>query len=325
MVSVIMPAYNAEKYIGKAIESILAQTYTDLELLIIEDASTDHTLERIKTYQDNRIRVFENSENMGISFSTNIGLRESRGEYVALMDDDDIAVKERLEIQVKYLDEHREIDILGGRSAIIDENGDLLDVEDHPRNNPKYIKSVLLFHCLDFRNGTTMMRSSFIKNHALCYRENCFGMQDYKFFIESSKVGNISSVDKVLLLYRMHGLNETQKEIQGNREERAEKYFEFQCDSLKASGFQLDEKGKLLIRKFLKEGGGVCGSYEEFKEFVGVLAELLKQAENLEVDYYKELEFHCRSLAAMQIIRMKSFNMELLLNGADSMKGVRAN
>lgn len=313
MVSVIMPAYNAEKYIGKAIESILAQTYKDLELLIIEDASTDHTLEMIKTYQDNRIRVFENSANRGISFSTNIGLRESKGEYVALMDDDDIAVKERLEIQVNYLDEHGEIDILGGRSAIIDANGDLLDVEDHPRNNPKYIKSLLLFHCLDFRNGTTMMRNSFIKKHNLSYRENCFGMQDYKFFIESSKVGNISSVDKVLLLYRMHGLNETQKEIQESREERAEKYFEFQCDSLKSSGFQLDEKGKLLIRKFLKEDGGVCGSYEEFKEFVGVLAEILKQAKSMKVDYYKELEFYCRSLVAMQIIRMKSFNMELLL------------
>lgn len=313
MVSVIMPAYNAEKYIGKAIESILTQTYTDLELLIIEDASTDHTLEIIKTYKDNRIRVFENSKNMGISFSTNIGLRESKGEYIALMDDDDIAVGKRLEIQVNYLDEHREIDILGGRSAIIDENGDLLDVEDHPRNNPKYIKSVLLFHCLDFRNGTTMMRRAFIKKHDLYYRENCFGMQDYKFFIESSKVGNISSVDKVLLLYRIHGLNETQKEIHENREGRAEKYFEFQCDSLKSSGFQLDEKGKLLIRNFLKEGGGVCGSYEEFKELVGVLAEILKQAKSMEVDYYKELEFYCRSLAAMQIIRMKSFNMELLL------------
>lgn len=313
MVSVIMPAYNAEKYIEKAIESILMQTYEDLELLIIEDASTDHTLEIIKKYDDKRIRLFENSENRGISFSTNIGLRESRGEYIALMDDDDIAVRERLEIQVKYLEEHQEIDILGGRSAFIDEDGNVIDVENQPRNNPKYIKSILMFRCLDFRNGTTMMRNTFIKKHGLYYRENCFGMQDFKFFIESSKVGNISSVNNIVLFYRIHGQNETQRQMFEKKAEREEKYFEFQCDSLQTSGYHLDGKAKCLIRKVLRESGGVCVDYEEFKEFVTVFIELLEQARKMDVDYYQELEHFIKSLIAMQTIRMKNFSVEMFL------------
>lgn len=315
MVSVIMPAYNAEKYIGKAIESILMQTYADLELLVIEDASTDHTLEIIKKYDDNRIRIFENFENKGISFSTNIGLRESRGKYIALMDDDDIAARERLEIQVKYLEGHKEIDILGGRSAIIDENGNVIDVENQPRNNPKYIRAVLLFNCLDFRNGTTMIRSEFLRKHNLYYRENCFGMQDYKFFIESSKIGNISSVDKILLYYRIHGGNETYREKKMKKAERASKYFEFQCDSLEASGYQLDKTSKTLIQKLLREGGGVCDNYEEFGRFVNVFVEILCQARKMEVDYYQELEHLCKSLIALQTIRMKNFSVDMYLRG----------
>lgn len=308
-----MPAYNAERYIGKAIESILGQTYTDLELLIIDDASTDRTLEIIKSYSDNRIRVFENPENKGISFSTNIGLRESRGEYIALMDDDDMAVRERLDIQVKYLDAHHEIDILGGRSAVIDENDNLIDVDNPPRNNPNYIKAILLFSSLDFRNGTTMMRNAFVKKQNISYRENCFGMQDYKFFIECSKMGKISAVNQILLLYRIHEFNETQRQLNDNGEKRAEKYLDFQCDSLRTSGYRIDEKEKQLIRKFFREDGGICDNYKDFRMVVQFFMKLLHQAEDMEVDYYEELEHLCKSLVSVQTIKMKNFSIEMFL------------
>ena len=91
LVSVIMPAYNGEKYIGAAIESILNQTYDNFELVIIEDKSTDNTLKVIQEYNDSRISLFLNSSNRGIAYSTNLGIAKSKGEYIALLDDDDLA------------------------------------------------------------------------------------------------------------------------------------------------------------------------------------------------------------------------------------------
>lgn len=318
MVSVVMPAYNAEKYIGKAIESIINQTYTDFELIIIEDASTDHTLEEIKKYKDSRIRLFKNSVNRGIAFSTNVGLRESKGTYIALLDDDDMAAKERLELQVQYMDTHTDIDILGGRSIAIDENDRYLRIENEPRNNPKYMKSLLLFKRVDFRNGTTMIRTSFLRKYGLYYQEGCLGMQDYRFFIDSSKVGNISSINKILLYSRVHESSETVRTKREKRVERAEKYFEFQISSLQLSGYHMDDNSMYLIRKLFSEEGTVCSNYEEFKKLVNVFSILLKQARNMSVDYYNELEHLCKVIIAEQATKMKNFTVELFLGTSNA-------
>lgn len=313
MVSVVMPAYNAEKYIKKAIDSILTQTYQDFELLIIEDCSTDHTLGIIQSCQDSRIRLFKNEVNRGIAYSTNIGLRESRGEYIALLDDDDMAVRERLEIQKTYLDAHPEIDVLGGRSVTIDENDTYLWIENEPRKNPRYIEALLLFKRVDFRNGTTMFRKSFIEKHSLSYREACFGMQDYQFFVESSKVGNISSVGNILLLSRVHEENKTAVEKAQRGAKRAEKYFALQKESLKASGYQLQDTSMQLIGKLFSEEGALCDDYEEYRKLVKILEELMEQAGAMNVNYLRELEHLCKTILADQAVRMRNFEIGMFL------------
>ena len=101
LVSVIMPAYNAEEYIGEAISSILSQTYEKLELIVVEDCSTDNTIGQIDKYRDdNRIVVIKNPVNKGISYSTNTGIGTAKGKYIALLDDDDMAAVNRIELQV---------------------------------------------------------------------------------------------------------------------------------------------------------------------------------------------------------------------------------
>lgn len=107
-VSVIMPAYNAEKFIEKTINSILNQTYTDFELLIIDDCSTDNTMDVVRRIKDNRIRIINNKTNQGIAKSRNIGLANAKGEYIALMDNDDLTVVDRFEKEVCYLENHPE-------------------------------------------------------------------------------------------------------------------------------------------------------------------------------------------------------------------------
>lgn len=306
-VSVIMPAYNADRYIGSAIDSILAQTYTNFELIIIEDCSTDKTLEVIRQYTDSRIKLLENQINRGIAYSTNRGIDCAKGKYIALMDDDDIAVEERLKLQTEYLEKHTEIDVLGGRSNEMDEEGNLIRWGGIPRNNPKYIKTILLFRCMDFRNGTTMIRKSFIDSYNLRYHEDCYGMQDFKFFIDSSKVGNISTIGNLLMYYRVHDNNETKKRMRNSRDQRKQKYAEFQRDSLKASGYILDENKLSIINKALAEYDGGCENKEELEALYEAFREIMKQAKGMDVDYYRELEHYCKLKLSEQVKRLIRF------------------
>lgn len=126
MVSVIMPAYNCEKYIGMAIESVLAQSVS-FELIIIEDRSLDGTLKVIKKYtDDNRIILIENEKNMGVALSRNRGVENASGKYVAFLDSDDYWTKDKLSKQVALMEEKKAVLSSTGRQ-LIDDNGELIN------------------------------------------------------------------------------------------------------------------------------------------------------------------------------------------------------
>ncbi|GFI46948.1 UDP-Glc:alpha-D-GlcNAc-diphosphoundecaprenol beta-1,3-glucosyltransferase WfgD [Lachnospiraceae bacterium] len=307
LVSVVMPAYNAEKYICIAIESILNQTYKDFELIIIEDGSEDSTLEKIELYNDTRIRLICNKENRGIAYATNMGIECSKGKYIALMDDDDIAVVERLRLQVDFLEKNPEIDVLGGRSNVIDSHGKLLCQGGIPRYNPKYIKAMLLFRCTGFSNGTTMMRKDFIDKYSLRYQEDCYGMQDFKFFIDSSKKGNISSISDLLLYYRNHNANETKNRLKNNIKERKYTYAKFQRESLNISGYKLDREKMLAINTYLAEYGEGCRNKKELQLLYEAFSDIICQARNMKVDYLEELEHYCKLTLSNQVKNLIHF------------------
>ena len=123
-VSVVMPAYNAEKYIGEAIESILNQTFRNFEFIIINDGSVDRTKEIIQEYDDPRIVLLENDKNSGIVVTLNKGVDAATGEYIARMDADDIALSNRIEQQVMFLNTHRNIGVVGSALQIFGEEID---------------------------------------------------------------------------------------------------------------------------------------------------------------------------------------------------------
>lgn len=125
LVSVVMPAFNAEQYIYQSIESILNQTYRNFEFIIIDDASTDSTWKIIKSYQkkDARIRAYKNKKNLYIAGVRNLLINKVRGEYVAWQDADDISISDRLFQQVQYLNEHPSVGIVGGYLLFFDETG----------------------------------------------------------------------------------------------------------------------------------------------------------------------------------------------------------
>lgn len=136
LVSVVMPVYNTEEFLAEAIESILSQTYTNFEFIIINDGSTDTSPEIMAKYaeQDKRIKIL-NQKNSGISTALNNGIAISKGKYIARMDADDISLPERFEKQVQFLENHPDIILLGGDCEYIDKNGKSVMVNITPKTN----------------------------------------------------------------------------------------------------------------------------------------------------------------------------------------------
>lgn len=187
MVSVIMPVYNREKLVGRAISSILKQSYTDFEFIIIDDGSTDGTVDVLKKYaeQDRRIKLFINVKNKGIAFSRNRGLSIAKGKYIAIMDSDDFSEPKRLERSVKFMEKHPEIDILSGGLADINsrEEKDLYDEQDGKERIriPGEIEINLMFYNV-VPNITTFIRKSFIVDNRITYNPAFLSAEDYDFW-----------------------------------------------------------------------------------------------------------------------------------------------
>lgn len=152
-----MPVYNAEKYLGTAIESILNQTFRDFEFIIINDGSTDSSADIIRSYHDQRILLIENPINVGITSTMNRGLSMGRGEYIARMDADDISMPTRLEKQLDFLIHNKNIGVVGSAIRIIDHNGKPHHTSSFPQED-SLIRWTMCFSN-PMANGSLMMRS----------------------------------------------------------------------------------------------------------------------------------------------------------------------
>ena len=279
-VSVIMPSYNKEKYIGEAIESIIRQTFSDWELIIIDDCSTDHSVEVIRSYQDDRIRFYENSFNIGIAEIRNRGIALATGKYIALLDADDISLPERLEKEIAFLDEYPEVDVVFGGFKEIDGEGIIRETYFTPLKNPDYIKANLMIMDV-IPNGSCMYRKDFIVQHGIRYRDGYLGMDDYLFWVECSLHGRISGMTDVFLLWRNTSNNGTNvyKYSPEYRETRERKYSEILSFALKENGFQLNEKELDFYCKVLSEYKYKLQNEKEIQEWYRLIRKICRQAE----------------------------------------------
>lgn len=194
-----MPVYNAEKYLKEAIDSILNQSFTDFEFIIIDDGSVDGSLNIIKAYDDPRIKLFCNEQNKGLVYTLNKGLRLSKGKYVARMDSDDICVKDRLKLQVTFLEKNSSISILGGSLQY-------LGTEYHkhfPLDNEKI--KILLLQRTAFVHPCIMFRRCDLVNHSLFYDVDYEYAEDYHLWTTASIRGlKMANLDDILIYYRQH-------------------------------------------------------------------------------------------------------------------------
>lgn len=202
-VSVIIPVFNAEKYLHQAIQSILFQTFTDFELIIIDDGSTDNSLTILQSFDDIRIKLIQNQGNQGISTSLNKGIDLAKGKYIARMDADDIAMPERLEKQVAFLEKNPNIDLLGSSIENIDYLGKSkgFDIADYKKER---IECLLVFTC-PLYHPTIMAKKTVFEE--LKYDLNYDGVEDWELWIRIVKKYTIIRTSDVLLQYRRHDNN----------------------------------------------------------------------------------------------------------------------
>ncbi|MCR5765896.1 MAG: glycosyltransferase, partial [Treponema sp.] len=251
----------------------------------------DSTMDIVRSIKDPRIRIIENEKNMGIAFSRNRGLEEACGEYIALMDHDDLCPLNRFEIESTFLDSHADIDVVGGACAIIDEFDNILKEGGIPWHTPFRNKAELIF--VDtVANGSAMFRTSFIKNNNLSYKDNCLGMEDYMFWVEASKYGKITNLDDVLLLWRDSQNNETKKNIENKKIERAQKYSEIQAKALEINGISLTADELSLFCNVFAEGKTEKETFETLQNVYKVLQKIMAQSETQENS--KEIKQACR-------------------------------
>lgn len=206
-VNIIMSVYNQEMYLNECIDSLLNQSYTDYELIIINDGSVDNSEKIILSYKDERINYLSNKENKGLIYSLNLGIALSQQTdciYIARMDSDDIAVKTRLAQQVAYLDSNPEVGLLGGAMEFFGKN--ISSTKKYAPSSEKKIISTF-FSYNPFYHPTMMFRKTLVTNKK--YSFNFPKYEDYGLWIDLIGTCKFHNLTNVLVLYRRHNTSVT--------------------------------------------------------------------------------------------------------------------
>ena len=208
VISVMMPVYNGERFLSKAIRSILRQSFEDFEFIIINDGSTDKTEEIIRSFNDPRIVYKKNGANLGLAQSFNVGIDAARGEYLARMDADDISLPNRLEKQLGFLEREPQIGIVGSSILIIDESDKEIAFHSRPEDHTN-IKFSSLFSSPMY-HPTVMGRMEIFKKHR--YNETFSNSEDYDLWNRLLFEAGIhfANIAEPLILYRVYPQSFTQ-------------------------------------------------------------------------------------------------------------------
>ena len=213
LLTVLMPVYNAEKFLAESINSILSQTYSNFEFVILDDASTDNSLKIIKAYakEDKRIKVLINNKNQKTAKSRNILLKKTTTEFIAWMDADDVSSPHWLQTQMDFLKQNPKIDVV---SCHWDFFGDREFILKRPFLDSQ-IKSAFLLDCT-FGTGGSMIKMKKIRANKIFFNEQLESAEDYDYWVKSFSVLSFAAVDKILYRYRIHNAqeSETNKEKQ---------------------------------------------------------------------------------------------------------------
>lgn len=214
LVSVVMPVYNGSRFVGKAIESILNQTYTRWELLVADSGSGDNTWEILKKYKrqaPKKIRLLRLHKNGGAFSAANVLFQFAKGDYIAPMDADDVSNRQRFTKEASFLQTHPDVILVGSNARIIDARGRGIGFKTCPNTNEEIYRSFALVNPII--HPSCMIRRSLLPQRDFLYYTNFGVNSDYYTFFDWFHCGKFANIPEYLLSYRIHGANSSLTDI----------------------------------------------------------------------------------------------------------------
>ena len=204
LVSVIITAFNAAPFIEEAVISIMGQSYKNLEILIVDDGSTDNTWQILKKLakRDKRIKLIRLEKNLGPSLASNEAIKQAQGEFIARMDADDVAFADRIEKQVRFLQNHPQVIAVGGQCQLIDEKGEIIGTKEFPLTNKKIYESLFMFNPI--QHPTIMINRKLLPNGLIFYQNGSVLAHDYELIFQLAQYGRLANLKDYVLFYRQH-------------------------------------------------------------------------------------------------------------------------
>lgn len=209
----MMPVYNAGEYLSAAINSILYQSYRNIEFIIVDDASSDSSYQIAKYYaaRDKRIKLLRNKKNMGISITAKRAMDHATGEYIARMDADDIALPQRLTKQITYLSRHPKTVAVGGQCLLIDKEGVVVGQKTFPTKYEDIYKYIFQF--VPLQQPTLMIARKRLPANFQFYRDGMNTAEEIELIFKLFMYGKVENLPDTLLMYRVHEGNTSFKNI----------------------------------------------------------------------------------------------------------------
>lgn len=211
LVSILLPVYNAERYLHAALESVLSQDYQNFEVICVDDGSTDSSLSILKRFAklDKRVKVYSNKQNRGIGYTANKALQHAKGTFVARMDADDVMLPGRLTKQVAYLQANTDVILVGGQCLVINEDGETIGEKLNPTTHEGIYK--LMFTAMSVQNPTIMINTALVSKKDLELDTQLHPVDDLDMMFKLFKFGKFANLPDYLLQYRVYRGSSTMK------------------------------------------------------------------------------------------------------------------
>lgn len=282
-VTVLMPVYNGEKYLRQAIDSILNQTFTDFEFLIINDGSTDASESIIRSYHDSRICLVNNTENVKLIATLNKGLGLARGTYIARMDCDDISVPQRLEKQVLFMDGHQEVGVCGGWIQVFAKDNNSY-VQKYPADSAE-IKALLFFYS-SFAHPSVLLRKDVLIKHKLLYNHDFVSAEDYELWLTAGRYTQFANIQEVLLHYRI-----SDQQISFiHRKQQLDTVYKIRETQLNNLGIHPTDKEKIIhVYLIMNEQPDYYPSLGEIRSWISKILRANTQQKNYAEPFFSDL------------------------------------
>jgi glycosyltransferase involved in cell wall biosynthesis len=207
-----MPVYNAGEFLREAVNSVFDQSFHNFEIIAVDDGSTDNSYKILKelSKKDNRLKIYKNRKNLGVSKTANIAISKSIGQFLARLDADDYMPSDRLEKQVNFLRDNPFIVVVGGQVELVTKQGLPIVNKQFPLNHKEILK--MAFEAMPIQQGAMMINKSKLPTNFKFYKDNLKTAEDLELLFRLFRYGQAANIPDTLLYYRQHGNSISQAE-----------------------------------------------------------------------------------------------------------------